>query len=302
MATLEEHRLDLFDPAHLHRIIALAAMTDSRIPRPYDETSGRQPWSSNVYEMCPKCGFKPRDTDTVMDAECASCGVIFAKWEMLQEAIAANIAPSPEQATAPTGLLRRLFEVPPHTNHAVFFGHVILYIGLVIWGTLFILTDFRKVDAGFPETSSSFMHRVNLVFHEAGHIIFLPLGEFMTTLGGSLGQLLMPAIVLGVFLFQERNTFGASVGLWWLGQSMIDLAPYINDARGGQLVLLGGVTGQDAPGYHDWTSLLSQLGWMQHDHAIAGSVDFLGETFMWLAFAWGGTILFRQFQRLNNRL
>ncbi len=255
-----------------------------------------------MYEMCPKCGFKPRDTDMAMDAECASCGVIFAKWEMLQEAKAANIAPSLEQAATPTGFLRTLFEVPPHTNSAVFLGHVTLYVGLVIWGILFILTDVRKVDAGFSETSSSFMHRVNLVFHEAGHIIFLPLGEFMTTLGGSLGQMLMPAIVLGVFLFQERNTFGASVGLWWLGQSMIDLAPYINDARAGQLMLLGGVTGQDAPGYHDWTNLLSQLGWMQYDHAIAGSVDFLGETFMWLAFAWGGAILLRQFQRLNNRL
>ena len=35
---------------------------------------------------------------------------------------------------------------------------------------------------------------VNLVIHEAGHLIFSPFGEFMTIAGGSLFQVIMPAL------------------------------------------------------------------------------------------------------------
>ena len=33
---------------------------------------------------------------------------------------------------------------------------------------------------------SSVLHGVNLVFHKAGHVLFLPVGAFLTALGGSL--------------------------------------------------------------------------------------------------------------------
>ena len=38
----------------------------------------------------------------------------------------------------------------------------------------------------------SFLHLVNLPFHEAGHILFSPFGAFMTSLGGSLLPALYP--------------------------------------------------------------------------------------------------------------
>jgi len=53
----------------------------------------------------------------------------------------------------------------------------------------------------------------------------------------------------------------------------MDAAPYINDARAGQLILRGGVTGRDQPGYHDWENILRDLGWLQYDHTIAGIVN-----------------------------
>ena len=80
----------------------------------------------------------------------------------------------------------------------------------------------------------------NLVFHEAGHIILIPLGEFMSILGGSLFQVLIPLVFLVAFLL-KRDAFAATVMMWWTGQSLIDLAPYIADARAQRLVLLGGV-------------------------------------------------------------
>ena len=50
-----------------------------------------------------------------------------------------------------------------------------------------------------------FLHNVNLVFHEAGHWIFRPLGDTMTVFGGSLMQCLMPLAVMIQFLRQKDN-------------------------------------------------------------------------------------------------
>ena len=65
---------------------------------------------------------------------------------------------------------------------------------------------------------------------------------------GTLGQLLMPLTVMVALIWKNQDNFGASIGLWWLAQSVMDVAPYVNDARAGRLMLLGGVTGQQWPG------------------------------------------------------
>jgi hypothetical protein len=64
---------------------------------------------------------------------------------------------------------------------------------------------------------------------------FANFGSFLGSLGGTLGQLLMPAICLWVLLVKTRDTFGAAVALWWFGENFLDIAPYIDDARAGQL-------------------------------------------------------------------
>jgi hypothetical protein len=144
------------------------------------------------------------------------------------------------------------------------------------------------------------MHRVNLVFHEAGHVLFMPFGHFMMVLGGTLGQLLMPTIAGSVLLLKNRDPFGASVALWWLGQSVMDTAPYINDARDLQLMLLGGGTGADRPGMHDWENILLDLGPIEHERAIALAADRLGEALLLAALAWGAAVLYRQFRGLER--
>ncbi len=45
---------------------------------------------------------------------------------------------------------------------------------------------------------------VNLVIHEAGHIIFMPFGEFMMIAGGSLFQVIMPAAFAGYFFYHKQ--------------------------------------------------------------------------------------------------
>lgn len=69
------------------------------------------------------------------------------------------------------------------------------------WDWSFILTDHYFVDL-----TNSFIHLINLVFHEAaGHVIFRFLGNFMAILGGSLMQLLMPLIILFSLLVNKKT-------------------------------------------------------------------------------------------------
>ncbi len=182
-----------------------------------------------------------------------------------------------------------LFPEPQKTEPVYLYGRVITYVFFLVWGL-------RLINSPMNDQMMSFMHNINLPMHEAGHIIFSFLGDFMGVLGGTLMQLIMPAVVAGAFLLKNRDAFGASIGLWWLGQSFMDSAPYINDARAGELMLLGGVTGKEAPGYHDWENILGRLGWLQYDHLLATISFTLGIMLMFLAFAWGGYMLYLQFQ------
>ena len=188
-----------------------------------------------------------------------------------------------------------LLPPPKDVNHILFAGRVIVYIGLIAWGYRFI-TNVWYTDY----VMDSFMHHINLPFHEAGHILFSPFGRFMHVFGGSLMQLLMPLICLGAFLYPNRNAFAASVALWWFAQNLMDLAPYIGDARAGEMPLLGGVTGSEVEDYHDWEVLLKMLGWLDYDHKIATAAYAAGRGLMVLAFLWGAVLLYRQYQNLDR--
>jgi hypothetical protein len=139
----------------------------------------------------------------------------------------------------------------------------------------------------------SFLHLVNLPFHEAGHVLLSPFGRFLTVLGGSLFQVAVPLLCAGVFLVKNRDPFAASVATWWAGQSLLDLAPYVADARALALPLLGGRTGAEVEG-HDWEYLLTTLGLLQRDVALGRSCFALGALFMLASLAWGGLALWRR--------
>ena len=149
---------------------------------------------------------------------------------------------------------------------------------------------------GSNTTGESFLHLVNLPFHEAGHIVFRPFGRFLMVLGGTLMQLHVPAVCAAVLLLRTRDAFGASVALWWLAENFMDIAPYINDARDLNLMLLGGVTGKDVADYHDWEYLLGQLGLLRMDHFLANLSQITGIVIMLSAQLWGAIYLKKSFR------
>jgi hypothetical protein len=149
---------------------------------------------------------------------------------------------------------------------------IALVAGLAVWTVAFARTPLS------PDVNESFLHLPNLVFHEAGHVIFSPFGRFLTVLGGSLLQCAIPVVAAVAFIRQEQP-FNAAICGWWAGQNFVDLAPYIADARALQMVLLGGRTGAEVEG-HDWEFLLSQLGVTHLDHGIGMTAYLLGITIM----------------------
>jgi hypothetical protein len=153
-------------------------------------------------------------------------------------------------------------------------GRIVLLLLLARWTVVFLAWPMREDVIG-----ASFLHLINLPFHEAGHIIFSPFGEFMTTLGGSLTQVLIPIICAIAFLTTSWNPFGAAVMGWWAGENLMDVAIYINDARSLELTLIGGGTGAEVEG-HDWEHILTLTNSLHLDHTIANIVQFAGAAVM----------------------
>jgi hypothetical protein len=188
-----------------------------------------------------------------------------------------------------------VFFVEPKVNPFFFSGRVLIFLIFFIWGWKFILSSLATNDVG-----NSFFHLVNLPFHEAGHLFFGFFGRWIGSLGGTLGQLLVPIVCLLAFLIKSKNPFGASIALWWLGENFMDIAPYINDARKQELMLLGGVTGKEADyGYHDWEFILREIGLLRHDHTLARLAHDFGILLMLLSFAWAGYLLYKQYRHLD---
>lgn len=107
--------------------------------------------------------------------------------------------------------------------------------------------------------------------HEFGHLVFAFGGEFLTILGGSLMQLLIP-LGAAALLYHHRDYFGITVAALWLSSSLLDMATYIADARAFDLDLLSFGEG----GGHDWAWLLQRWGVVQHNLGIAGAVRGVG--------------------------
>ncbi|OGR45164.1 MAG: hypothetical protein A2X35_02070 [Elusimicrobia bacterium GWA2_61_42] len=117
---------------------------------------------------------------------------------------------------------------------------------------------------------------VNLGFHEAGHIFLGFFGRFVSFLGGTLFQLLIPAVCL-VHLKRRGANLGWQLCLFWLGESLLNVSVYAGDAVRQALPLVGG-------GEHDWTYLLTETGLIAHTAGVAKFIFLCGSAVIFYSF------------------
>jgi hypothetical protein len=129
-----------------------------------------------------------------------------------------------------------------------------------------------------------FIDSINLVIHEAGHVIFIFFGKFLHILGGSLFQVLFPSLFVFYF-YRQQSYFSSSLLLFWVGQSIINVSVYASDAQNMNLPLIGG----DTSG-HDWNNILNMTGLLTYTEIIGKSIYIFGFLIIIIAFTWSLSI------------
>jgi len=129
---------------------------------------------------------------------------------------------------------------------------VLLYVGYAGFRHL-ADPDYRSIFSG-----------ITFGVHELGHLVFALFGSFLSVAGGTIAQLALP-IAAAALLWSHRDFFGVAVTGGWLSMSLAEMAVYVADAREQSLILLG--FGPDPE--HDWYYLLSTMGLLERDRALA---------------------------------
>ncbi|HVV14922.1 MAG TPA: hypothetical protein VHD55_00755 [Candidatus Paceibacterota bacterium] len=137
-----------------------------------------------------------------------------------------------------------------------------------------------------------FIDGANLIFHEAGHAIFIFFGQFIHVLMGSGFQVALPAFLAGYFFYTGQK-LSAAVCLMWAGQSLVNVSIYAGDALAMQLPLLGG----DGV-MHDWHYLLSTTNFLYWTPQVAGTLYATGTAAIFAGVAAACTLLFREYKQL----
>lgn len=157
---------------------------------------------------------------------------------------------------------------------------------LGVW--LFMLIFFLRT-VGKPTPWVPFLDNVNLLIHESGHVFFSGAGELFSALGGTITQLFIPLFVVLYFVFR-KEFFETGFGIYWLGQNLVNISVYIKDARTTLLPLVN-------DGTHDWSIILSILGWLKYDFTLGNIAAFFGYLMMFLAILWGAFLLFNKLKQ-----
>lgn len=137
-----------------------------------------------------------------------------------------------------------------------------------------VLLSIYFLSIAYAPMNGSFLDMVDLPIHETGHLLFRPFGEFLMIAGGSLFQVIMPAIFVGYFIWNKKY-YSAAIVLLWVGQSILNVFVYAADAVVMQLVLTSGLTGSEGS-FHDWNYLLTSTGLINSTKTVANIIRLLG--------------------------
>ncbi len=231
--------------------------------------------------ICPKCQFEQADSKT-----CVNCGVIFSKYHSYEERknkiTNEDTTESEEKDLADTTLHKFAFlnqPWKPVTTPAFIFLSLLFCMHILFFPKS---TQFENWNI-----FTGMIHNVNLVFHEAGHVLFGIFGnDTLTILGGSLNQLLIPFITFLSFFYQ-RDKVGVSFALLWFFGNFIDVSIYMADGRFLKLPLIGGLDMEA----HDWRNLFNRFDLWGVDQMLSNSMLYLGwagiiVSWIWLYNSW----------------
>ncbi len=120
-------------------------------------------------------------------------------------------------------------------------------------------------------STMTMLDNVHLPIHEGGHLLFGWLGETPGVWGGTILQLLVPALLAATFIVRG-DLLGATFCAVGFFHSLTGVATYMMDALTRELPLVtvgGGEAG------HDWVHIFSDLGLLPHAIGIGETVRFL---------------------------
>ncbi len=108
---------------------------------------------------------------------------------------------------------------------------------------------YDPTDPGFrPPIVLFVVDWVDLFIHEAGHLVFRIFGKVVYFAGGSLMQVLLPAVT--AFVTWRNSPRWISLPVFWTGENLVNVSVYIKDAPYKRLHLIGRNL------IHDWNWLL----------------------------------------------
>jgi len=159
-----------------------------------------------------------------------------------------------------------------------------LWVYIVGWACflyLFIqILSFRAEDSSNILLSG--LYFIEFGVHEASHIIVAFLPQILVAAAGSVGEIGFTVLILYATIKGKAYFAGVFAGLWIM-LAMNNVGRYMADARSQLLPLIGpGETVQ-----HDWHYVFGQLGWLNADTAIGGTVRGLGIMIGVVALGWG---------------
>jgi hypothetical protein len=156
---------------------------------------------------------------------------------------------------------------------------------LIAWLVVLSLLTLYATKGGFLGV----IDWTNLAFHEFGHPFFGMVSERLGVYGGTIFQLVFPVVVMVTF-YRQREIGSFALGIWWIGENLLNIGWYMRDAVARLL--------PTTSGENDWEIIFTRWDVLKHDLQIGGFVRLIGWTLMLAAIALVGARLFG-FDRLR---
>jgi hypothetical protein len=148
---------------------------------------------------------------------------------------------------------------------------------LYIIGWVFFLYLFISMCSFSAENSNNIvlsgMYFLDFGVHEASHLAVFFLPPIFVAAAGSIGEVCFTLLLLFATL-KAKSYFATVFTGQWVMLGFISAGRYMADARAQMLPLIG--PGETVK--HDWNFVFSQLGWLNADTLIGGTMTTIGTT------------------------